>query len=251
MVNKVNCIALICGVVVPLDLVQLSYGVASAPRCYITMPFSNAMRALPEEAPIAVFFQDVIQTEEKQILLTKNEEQSSTPYRLLFDGELESVTVSISPTGASLTYSLWHNASQLDLMPMTVMPVSQQLMNMQSKPMGVATLTTVMGESVEAMHALEWLYNKGCLPDKDGKAACSEMVDVAYLLYYMIMSSNKKTDNKYAALQYYLQKYSLIHMDNRFYGVNKNGALSPVLAKAEDWEPEQVNTFTPTYSLKQ
>ena len=122
-----DVLVLLEGVQVPAAAVTMAYGLNNLPSCSIVMPASAVIRDLTEDTRVHVFVRDFIDDKLK----------------LLFDGELASVSYSTNAAGASMQISAIHSCAFMSLMQLTQVDVKDYWQNKTSQISGVATIPTV------------------------------------------------------------------------------------------------------------
>lgn len=177
------------GVQVPHAQIGVSYGITNPASCTITLPANAFLRMLPGTTKILIIFRDLMPDIDGKV-----------KYRVLFDGELSSISYSIDPTGAYVTLSGIHSTAYLTSMQLLFQDVKNYLMCTDYAMLGNSvTFQTAAGFNKAQIKILGEIF-------KEKASSLHSMADVAYLLVRFFLEHNKGSANESSASKWYYSK---------------------------------------------
>ena len=194
-----DVLVLLEGVQVPAAAVTMAYGLNNLPSCSIVMPASAVIRDLTEDTRVHVFVRDFIDDKMK----------------LLFDGELASVSYSTNAAGASMQISAIHSCAFMSLMQLTQVDVKDYWQNKTSKISGVATIPTLNNWGRSETTVISEMMKSNA-----ASGLFKSMADVVAMLLRCCVNETSKS----AVTKFYNKRIGNVpggwKILNRFFGVN-------------------------------
>ena len=198
------------GVEVPVNGIQLDYGVTGIPQCNISLPASKLLRELPPTTKVAVFFRDLVP-----------ESDGSFKWRLLFDGEFMGYGYSVSSHGASMSLAFMHNAAHMHSMQLMIMDMSEFWIGGGNQySAGDSTLVSPQSWNRPEKTILRGLLSEESAPNY------KTMADICYTLVRTVLADVRGT----ASGKYFKTKFGDITKNGlggykllrRFYGISES-----------------------------
>lgn len=169
-VFTINAKVFLEGVEIPYSNVSVSYGIGSEPTCSISLPGMSDLRDLPEYTKVLVVYKNP-------------HEEYNSPWYVLFDGELSSISYNLGPEGAVLFVQAVHCTNYLSLMQMIVQEASARLSGMDNIAWSGITECAQVGSGTE----VDAIMLKCLFGDKGTDSIFNNMADLVYALIRSIL----------------------------------------------------------------